>query len=604
MNLRLESQHPISFPPAVCWPVLCKTDWLNRSLGLPPVDYVIESRKEGGSEVHARTRLLGREWRWRELPFEWREPEFFRVRRIFDSGPFKELRMQMTFDPGPADSTRLMIISEFNCRNSLGRWLARRVLGPKAERDLRRVTSHLAEFLQGRKKVVLPNLPVQPVNEAPLRIGLEKLRKAGQSPQLVLRLEQFLREAPDVELSHVRPLAVARKWGEDPWKVLELFLNTPSSGLLDLRWEILCPNCRSTREPAVKSLRDLKRTSHCEVCQIKFDAEFDKSVELKFAVNPGVRPLENQVFCLAGPGGKPHVVSQLALTPGEERSWKLPELSDSVRLRSPQVGQFAVLDPQDLAGRSQSLSILCDPSGFRITRQLVGSEPFEARFQNPNPFAVLVSFERVNWDPDILTAARVTNWQPFRDLFAREVISPTEQVTVGSQVVLFTDLRGSTALYHSLGDAVAYALVRNHFAVLFEAVHTHHGTIVKTIGDAVMAAFSRVDEALAAVREMHEKLPAGNPALQNPLVLKSSLHVGPCLAVNANDSLDFFGTTINLAARMVECCRGGDLTVSDELFQRPEMATFSAQCASKPEAAEVQFRGFEQPHRVWRIKMV
>jgi len=159
-------------------------------------------------------------------------------------------------------------------------------------------------------------------------------------------------------------------------------------------------------------------------------------------------------------------------------------------------------------------------------------------------------------------------------------------------------------MYHGMGDAPAYALVRNHFSVLIEAIRAHHGTVVKTIGDAVMATFSRVDEALGAVGQMHEKLPGANPTLAAPLLLKSSLHVGPCLAVNANDKLDFFGTTINLAARMVERCQGGDLAVSDELFQRPEMIQFLKAFPKSCEASEVHFRGFDVPHRVWRIAMV
>jgi class 3 adenylate cyclase len=225
------------------------------------------------------------------------------------------------------------------------------------------------------------------------------------------------------------------------------------------------------------------------------------------------------------------------------------------------------------------------------------------RVRNPNAFPVLLALERIGWSDDILTAARVTNWQDFRDLFASEVISPTEQITVGSQVVLFTDLRGSTAMYRGLGDAPAYALVRDHFSVLAEATRAHRGTVVKTIGDAVMATFSRVDEALAAARRMHAEISAVRAADGVPLALKSSLHVGPCLAVNANDRLDFFGTTINLAARMVECSLGGDLVVSDELFQRPEMQDFLQTAPLPPEPSEVHFRGFEAPHRVWRIAM-
>jgi adenylate cyclase len=102
-----------------------------------------------------------------------------------------------------------------------------------------------------------------------------------------------------------------------------------------------------------------------------------------------------------------------------------------------------------------------------------------------------------------------------------------------------------------------------------------------------MAVFSRVDEALEAVGQMHRQLPAATSGTTAPLVLKSSLHVGSCLAVNANDKLDFFGTTINLAARMVECCQGRDLTVSDELFQRPEMAAFLKRSPAPSQPSEV-----------------
>ena len=145
--------------------------------------------------------------------------------------------------------------------------------------------------------------------------------------------------------------------------------------------------------------------------------------------------------------------------------------------------------------------------------------------------------------------------------------------------------------------------MRDHFAVISSAVRAHHGAVVKTIGDAVMATFSRVDEGLAAVREMHRAISAAGNVAQ-PLALKTSLHVGPCLAVNANERLDFFGTTVNLAARMVGCCEGGDLALSDELFRRPETRPFLESCAAPAVPSEVRFRGFAEPHLVWRLRMV
>jgi adenylate cyclase len=543
--------------------------------------------------------MAGLEIVWQELPFEWLEPEFYRVRRILQRGPFREAVVALELQPQPS-GTRAIISSEVLPRNSLGKLMAEKILFPKTRHDVHGIMRHVEEFLRGQRPVALPRLTVHSVNEVALQTGLDKLRRVGLPTDRIELLERLVRESADVELTHIRPFAIARKSDCDRWEVLALFLHATRCGLLDFRWEILCPNCRSSRNQLVQSLSEISRTSHCDVCQIEFDAEFDKSVELKFAVNQAIRPRQEQTYCLAGPGGKPHVISQLWLQPGQERPWKLPPLTRPLRLRSPQVKGSRTLDPEEF-GEGQLELIRTKASGFEIEYGQRNSSNNTPRVHNPNPFPVVLSLDQLGWSEDILTAARVTNWQEFRDLFAHEVISPAEDITVGSQVVLFTDLRGSTAMYRSIGDAPAYALVRDHFAILTAVVRHHHGTVVKTIGDAVMACFSRVDEALEAVRDMNRKLVEDIRAV--PLTLKSSLHAGPCLAVNANDRLDFFGTTINLAARMVSCCQGSDLVVSDEIYHRPEMRAFLKQCNTAAEPTDVHFHGFNNLRRIWRLEL-
>ncbi len=602
--IRFESRHDLPFAPEEVWPTLNNTDWMNRAFGLPPVRYKFSANHEGGSTVRACARLAGFEIAWQEFPFEWLEPEFYRVRRVFENGPLREAiaGLELVRLPG---GTSIRVTSDISPRNAFGRLMAQRILLPKTRRDMRRIARQIVDFLRGQQPVALPGLSVQPVSESALQAGLEKLRSAGLPKDSIDRLEQMLREAPDVELTHIRSLAVAKRWNADSWEVLSLFLHATRSGLLDFRWEILCPNCRSSREPIVTSLGQMERRSHCDVCQIEFDAQFDRSVELKFAVNPAIRRRDEQIFCLAGPGGKPHVLSQTWLEPGQERDWKLPATVRPFRLRSSQVKGSVTLDPLEL-GEDRPDSIRTDASGFQITYKRAASQTTSARVHNPNSFPVVLSLDEIGWSDDILTAARVTNWQKFRDLFSSEVIAPGEQITVGSQVILFTDLRGSTAMYQGIGDAPAYALVRDHFVALTAAVDRQHGAVVKTIGDAVMACFSRIEEALKAVRDMNRELrlsrfnqsPAGSP------ILKASLHVGTCLAVNANGRLDYFGTTVNLAARMISCCQGGDLAVSDEVFQRPETAEFLRGLSCAPQLSEVSFRGFRVPHRVWRIPII
>lgn len=597
--VKTEKFFDLPFPREAVWRVFGNTDWLNRALDLPPVDYQTERLPEGGTAVWASAKLAGIPLRWREWPFEWNEPEFHLVRRGFESGPLVEFLGGIEFAENPNGGTRLRVHSELTPRNAWGHWLARTVIVPQTNRAMSQAVKHAAQFLAGSTQLPLPKLAVTPVNEVILGERLEVLRQSDAAAALTQRLADWLRNAADAELTHIRPKELARRWSADQWEVLRLLLLAAHVGLLQFRWEVLCPNCRSARAPLTTRLARLQRTAHCDVCDIRFDAEFDKSVELKFVVHPAIRKIEEQTFCLAGPGGKPHVLRQLFLQPGEVRAWGWPPNSAGLRLRSPQVQAHWLCEA---AGGQVNGMIACDAAGFRCEP---GAAAPEWKIANPNTFPVTVALERIAWSNDILTAAAVTNWQVFRDLFAAEVVSADESVTVGEQVLLFTDLRGSTAMYHQLGDAQAYAQVRNHFEVLSRAISQHHGGIVKTIGDAVMAVFSNCGEACAAAQEMFVGLAVANQQLPeaNRLVLKAGLHAGPCLAVNANDRLDYFGTAVNLAARLVDFSRGGELAVSDEVFRRADFCRQLGDYASTAAANQFTPRGFEKAVAVWLVPM-
>ena len=96
--------------------------------------------------------------------------------------------------------------------------------------------------------------------------------------------------------------------------------------------------------------------------------------------------------------------------------------------------------------------------------------------------------------------------QTFRRLFRSERVDEREGLGIRQVTFLFTDLKGSTAMYERLGDLNAYALVREHFALLDAAVQEHSGAIVKTIGDAVMAVFSRPADAISAALHILEEI--------------------------------------------------------------------------------------------------
>ena len=604
--IRCETHDEVPFSREAVWAVLSDTEWVLSALGLPPGKYGFQPLPEGGSRVTGRAKFHGLAARWEELPFEWRAPDFYRGRRLFSNGPLKEGSLEVELRQSGTGQTRIVIRCELVPRGFWGKLLAKHLVRAVAQRRIEWIIAQVRGFLRGEKKTLWPESAVHPVAEELFRAKLAELTAAGQPADLVGRLAEFLRQSPDTELSLIQPLAVARVWKRDQWEVLRLFLRAAKCGLLELRWRVLCPNCRASRPPPIASLSQVPRAGLCAVCRAGFEVQFDRSLELSFAVNPAVRPLEHREFSLAGPGSQRHVLSQTLLGAGQRKAWMLPELTWPLRLRSPQVKQPVNLRPEDAPTQVFQPVIVCELEHFLVRYEYGATRDYAVQVLNPNAFPVLLALEEMEWSSELLTAARATNWQEFRDLFPAEVVSSSEPMPAGCQAVVFTSLRGCTALYESMGDAAGHAVVQNHFRVLAEAVRAHHGAVVKTMGDGLMAVFSQVQEGLAAVGQMHERLPEANPnpSLSARLWLKSSLHAGPCLAVNADGSLDFVGATVNLAARMVECCQGGDLAVSDEVYQQAATREFVARVGKAAEARELKMGGLEAAQKVWRVNLV
>src|SRR5437870_5893078 len=150
-----------------------------------------------------------------------------------------------------------------------------------------------------------------------------------------------------------------------------------------------------------------------------------------------------------------------------------------------------------------------------------------------------------------LTAKRLLTNQTFRDIYRTDTIDVDQRLNITSLTFLFTDLKGSTELYQRVGDLVAFDMVRAHFRVLNEIVAAEAGAVVKTIGDAVMATFPTPHRAVAAALRMREAMRTFNTEHgRDDLLLKIGIHEGPCLAVVLNDRQDYFGTTVNIAARV------------------------------------------------------
>jgi class 3 adenylate cyclase len=177
-----------------------------------------------------------------------------------------------------------------------------------------------------------------------------------------------------------------------------------------------------------------------------------------------------------------------------------------------------------------------------------------------------------------------------------------QRLKITSLTFLFTDLKGSTELYERVGDLVAYDMVRAHFGVLNEAVAAEAGAVVKTIGDAVMATFPTPDRALAAALRMRESMRRLNEQSgREDLLLKIGMHEGPCLAVTLNDRLDYFGQTVNIAARVQGLALSHAIFATEPVVENALAARLLGERGLTPVSRRHSLRGIANELTVYEI---
>jgi len=538
---------------------------------------------------------------WEEEPFEWTYPYSFGILRTYTKGPIAEMRLQANFDPKAEGGTCVRYQTWIKTNNILAQLAIPFVIGVIAKNRFEKVF-RFYDRLANKREFVIDGSRQRGLGSsgrARFKSLSEAIIQQGTDPSLVARLEDFLERADELSVQRIRPYALADRWEVNRRAVLEMFLRATRAGILDMSWDLLCPSCRGTTEGHT-NLGDVRGQSHCSTCQIDFTVNFDHNIEVVFKPNPSVRPVQfDAAFCVGSPQLQPHVVMSQTVS-------ALRSLPVSMQLEP---GRYT-LRASNVAG---SISLVADadgPSDSDIRVTSFGWPPEQGHVSlhptlnliNATEAVQTFQLERTAWSDQASTAADVTALQVFRDLFASEVIRPGEEISIGSVTLMFTDLRDSTRLYRDIGDASAFGRVREHFEVLEQAVASEGGAIVKTMGDSVMATFRHPINALRAVWNAQAKIAErGEPMLW----LKVGMHKGPCIVVNLNDRLDYFGSTVNIAARLPAFSQGAELIFTEEINDDPEVQEFIAENIKsgglRPFTENV--KGFDEPFTMWKLRV-
>jgi class 3 adenylate cyclase len=297
---------------------------------------------------------------------------------------------------------------------------------------------------------------------------------------------------------------------------------------------------------------------------VDFDATTFNALEVIFHLHPSIRVVEKKIYCSAQPAAKAHVKLQKLIQPGSELSLKTFLGLGRYRLRLEGTKIYNILDVEENADRAEVLWI-DELSAKTIKTSFFPTVTLRNTSSEPRMFVI----EDNEMDRDTLRPADLFSFQNFRDLFTAESLGSDIKLEIGVQTILFTDLVGSTKFYEQEGDAAAFNEVRKHFQKTYEGVLKHDGAIVKTIGDAVMASFPKPADALKAAIEMQEYFNGDNT--ETPLRLRITLHTGPCLAVNFNNNIDYFGNTVNLTAKIQAIAEAGQIGFTEAIFKDKEI---------------------------------
>lgn len=500
-------------------------------------------------------------------------------------------------------------------------------------------------------------MPDFKVNEQQLDEQLSRLELArAWSPRVISKLEAFIRSAPDIDLFRVNPVQYAAERGMTESEALDLFLHAAKFGLFEMDWHIVCPHCGFIVD-SLHSLSQLRNHYLCPICGAERDYSLDDYVLIAFSISPQVRDIQyhhpeqlsiqdlyfnyrlskdivspvpefpswrdlalhiTKYIEYVQPGEK--VTAELEMLPGPLRATDGDSRTCLQLSATHEYDERAKLIPLKLVnGKFQSDDPEMQPRN--LTRQSTENQSvsfyYDLERELPNG-RLVIEMENLQdrrsalWiyhagdmpTPVLslrpsLSGKKLLTTQTFNDLFRSQVINSGEALSIKDITFLFTDLKGSTAMYEQIGDAQAYFLVQQHFDALSRVISDRNGAIVKTIGDAVMAVFDSPVAATNSAIEMIDALKAFNKTISQELILKVGIHRGHSIAVMVNERNDYFGQTVNIAARVQALADSNEVYLTAEVYHAPGVSDTLKAHHVVPD--EVLVKGVSEKLHVYKI---
>ncbi|MEO7391459.1 MAG: adenylate/guanylate cyclase domain-containing protein [Ramlibacter sp.] len=447
-------------------------------------------------------------------------------------------------------------------------------------------------------------------------------------------IERMVQDAPDAALHRINVIDFASANGLSIDCALDAFLHATRLGLFEMSWNVLCPGCGGVLNSNA-TLKTIQQHDYpCALCAAGYEPTLDEMVEVSFTVSERVRKIAahspdslpmwdyvRQIYWSSGiefpeEGSlevlmRDFLIDWAELGAGDKATMSLQLPAGFVIIFEPVTHAAHFLDVQGEPTRErQELSMVFNTMQAPTGTSKMRPGPLRLTMENRSDSRVLPALyvagdhlhHMLGRRKKFLTARTLLTNQTFRDLFRADMLEIDQRLKITSLTFVFTDLKASTELYERVGDLAAYDMVKAHFAVLNEVVARESGAVVKTIGDAVMASFPTPASGIAAVLGMRQAMKALNASRSSEdLLLKIGIHEGPCLAVTLNDRLDYFGQTVNIAARVQGLAMSHAIFATEPVVHNPEAARLLAEAGLTPVPQRCTLRGISDEFTVYEI---
>jgi class 3 adenylate cyclase len=310
--------------------------------------------------------------------------------------------------------------------------------------------------------------------------------------------------------------------------------------VLSMVWDVICPSCRIPSS-VVESLAKIEEHGRCRACNIGYDVDFSRAVELAFRASPDVRDVETRTFCIGGPAHFPHVAAQVRLGPGERFALPLSLAPGFYLLRSPQLPRGHELRVT-ASGGVRRLDITMGEPG-ELAPLTAGDQLLT--LVNPTERELLVRVERAGDRAFALTAARVMACAAFRELFPDQSLAPGRLMAVTQATLVVAQIDDAQTLFQNLGDTKAFPVAARFFDTVAALAREHGGSLVKTFGGLAIAGFERPGPAVSVALALQAAL--DEHPITAGLRARVAVHRGPMMALTHAGRLDYFGQNVELA---------------------------------------------------------